>query len=341
MSARKKRNKPFEAVHFRGREEKVIDTFRVAGRNYLALEELSRRGAYRVFDRHAGPDGDYRVLHRFPASQVTRQKMETLRRLGGPTANRNFPQIVECVRQGSDYYVVMSWVWGTNLRELLRSIRSRKLPRASVPEVVRLVRGLAHGLSHYHRRANVVHGDVSPANLIVTSGTKNLVLVDFGSAWPVEVTATKEAGDGITLPYAAPERISGHANEDFRSDVFSVAVIAYELLTLEIPFDGVGGQAGTPEMAKHFSSSPPAPSTLLPAKHARIPSRALKLLDDCLVTGMAPHPDGRFATRREWLAAWDRLHLALHKGERLSGFDKRVLACLEFLGRPFARRIQK
>ena len=98
----------------------------------------------------------------------------------------------------------MTWVWGTNLRELLRSVRSGELPRPSVPEVVRLARGLAHGLSHYHRRANVVHGDVSPANLIVTSATKNLVLVDFGSAWPVEQTATKESGDGFTLPYAAP-----------------------------------------------------------------------------------------------------------------------------------------
>lgn len=329
---------PPDVIRFRGREEKILDVFHVRGRRYFALEKLSRRGAHRVFDPHAGPGGDYRVLYRFSNSRVTRQKIETLRRLGGPTANRNFPPIVEFTRQGADLFVVMTWVWGTNLRELLRSVRSGKLARFSVPEIVRLVRGLAHGLSHYHRRANVVHGDVSPANLIVTAGTKNLVLVDFGSAWPVEQTATKESGDGFTLPYAAPERMAGHASEDFRADVFSLSVVAYELLTLEIPFDGAGGQAGIPAFASNFAASFVAPSTLLSPQAAKLPSRALELLDEQFRIGLALHPDGRFATRREWLAAWDRLHLELQKGERLSNFESRVLACLEFLARPFWSR---
>ena len=199
-------------------------------------------------------------------------------------------------------------------------------------------RGLAHGLSHYHRRANVVHGDVSPANLIVTSGTKNLVLVDFGSAWPVEQSATKEIGDGITLPYAAPERIARHASEDFRADVFSLSVVAYELLTLEIPFDGAGGQAGIPAFVANFAPSFVAPSTLISPQAARLPARAMELLDEHFRIGLALHPDGRFATRREWLAAWDRLHLELQKGERLSNFEKRFLACLEFIARPFLGR---
>ena len=124
---------PPDVIRFRGREEKIIDVFRVRGRRYFALEKLSRRGAHRMFDPHAGPGGDYRVLYRFSYSRVGRQKIETLRRLGGPTANRNFPHIVDCARQGRDYFVVMSWVWGTNLRELLRLIRSGKTPRPSAP----------------------------------------------------------------------------------------------------------------------------------------------------------------------------------------------------------------
>jgi serine/threonine protein kinase len=325
-------------IRFRRREEKVLEVFRVHGRRYFALEKLSRRGAHRVFDPHAGPGGDYRVLYRFSYSRVGSQKIETLRRLGGPTANRNFPHIVDCARQGRDYFVVMSWVWGTNLRELLRLVRSGKLPRPSVPEIVRLARGLAHGLSHYHRRANIVHGDISPANLIVTSGTKNLVLVDFGSAWPVEKTATKESGDGITVPYAAPERIAGHASEDFRADVFSLSVVAYELLTLQIPLDGAGGQAGIPGMVADFTPSLVAPSTLISPQPPRLPARALELLDEQFRVGLALHPDGRFATRREWLEAWDGLHLELQKGERLSSSEKRFLTWLEFLARPFLGR---
>lgn len=324
-------------IRFRGRDEKILDVFSVRGRRYYSLEKLSRRGAFRVFDRHAGPAGDYRVLYRFPYSRATSQRIETLRRLGGPTANRNFPHIVECTRQGGNLFVVMPWVWGTNLRELLRQIRSQTLPRPSVPEAARLLGGLAHGLSHYHRRAALVHGDVSPANLIVTSGTKYLVLVDFGSAWPVEQTKTREAGDGITLPYAAPERVSGHATEDFRADVFSLSVVGYELLTLEIPFDGAGGQAGTPSAVAQLSSTYVPPSTLISQRQTRLTSRAMELLDEQFRIGLTLHPDGRFATRREWLAAWDALNFELKKGERLSTFERTILAWLECLAKPWRR----
>jgi len=327
-----------DVIRFRGCEEKVLDVFHVRGRRYFALENLSRRGTFRVFDRHAGPSGDYRVLYQFPFSRASSQKIETLRRLAGPTANRNFPQIVDYARQGPHLIVVMSWIWGTNLRELMRMIRANDNPRPSVTEVVRLMRGLAHGLSHYHRRANVVHGDVSPGNLIVTSGTKNLVLVDFGSAWPVEQTATKQGGDGITLPYAAPERITGHASEDFRADVFSLSVVAYELLTLQIPFDGAGGQAGTGNLAARFTPTFVVPSTLISPQPPRLPSRALALLDEHFRVGLALHPDGRFATRRDWLSAWDRLHFELQKGSRLSSLEQRIVACLEYFARPFLGR---
>ena len=52
-----------KSIRFRGKSEPVLDTFRVRGRTYFALEKLSRRGAYRVFDQHAGPHGDYRILY--------------------------------------------------------------------------------------------------------------------------------------------------------------------------------------------------------------------------------------------------------------------------------------
>jgi serine/threonine protein kinase len=330
-------NKTPRTIRFRGREEEILDVFSIRGRQYFALEQLSHRGAFRVFDRHAGINGDYRVLYRIPYSRLTRDRIETLRRLSGPTANRNFPYISDCVRQGDELIVVMSWVWGRNLRELLAEVRASKCPRPSVTEIVRLIRGLAHGLSHYHRRAQVVHGDVGPANIVVTSGTKNLVLVDFGSAWPVEQSATKEAGDGITPPYTAPERIARHALEDFRADQFSLSVVAYELLTLEIPYDGAGGRAGLPNLSESFAESFVPPSRLI-ADQDRLPERSLELVDELFRISLALHPDGRFLTRAEWLGAWDGLHRALQKGDRLSSFEQRVLHWLESLARRFWRR---
>ena len=323
-----------DRIRFRGRDEQVLDVFSVRGRNYLALEQLGHRGAFRVFDRHAGINGDYRVLYRLPYSRLTRERIETLRRLSGPTANRNFPYISDCTRQGPDLFVVMGWVWGQNLGQLLREVRASKCQRPSVTETVRLIRGLAHGLGHYHRRAQGVHGDVSPANIVVTAGTKNLVLVDFGSAWPLEQSATKGPGDGMTVPYSAPERIARHALEDFRGDQFSLSVVGYEMLTLEIPFDGAGGRAGLPDLAKSFAGTFIPPSRLI-AKPERLPEQSLQLLDELFVTSLALHPDDRFATRSQWLGAWDDLHRALQKGSRLTGFQQRVLDVIEW----FAHRV--
>ena len=108
-----------KTIRFRGKTEKVLETFRVRGRTYFALEKLSRRGAFRVFDPHAGPHGDYRILHRLAKSKTTHQAIETLRRIGGPNGNRNFPGIVDFARQADDLFVVVAWVNGTNLRQYL------------------------------------------------------------------------------------------------------------------------------------------------------------------------------------------------------------------------------
>ena len=164
-----------KTIRFRGKTEAVLETIRVRGRTYFAIEKLSHRGAFRVFDPHAGPDGDFRVLHRISKSDVTPQKIEILRRLGGENSNRNFPGIVDFAHQNNDLFVVVGWVAGTSLQAYLNSVRADKTPRPSVTEVVRLVRGLVHGVSHFHRRTNIIHGDISPANIVITSGTKQLV----------------------------------------------------------------------------------------------------------------------------------------------------------------------
>ncbi len=312
-----------KTIRFRGKTEQVLETFRVRGRTYFALEKLSRRDAFRVFDPHAGPHGDYRILHRLSKSKTTQQAIETLRRIGGPNGNRNFPGIVDFARQAGDLFVVVAWVNGTSLRQYLDAIRQNTTPRPSVSEVVRLTRGLVHGMSHYHRKVNVVHGDVSPANIILTSGTTQLILVDFGSAWPIEKTATRDAGDGVTQPYAAPERLAGHAAEDFRSDMFSLSMVAFELLTLKIPYGGLGGRAGMPNLAAKMAKAYEQPSKSIGTR--RLPRRSVKLLDDCIGKGLAFHPDERFSTSQDWLAAWDELHFAMKKGTRLNGLESMIV----------------
>lgn len=309
-----------KTVRCRGETETVLETFRVRGRTYFAVQKLGGRGAFRVFDPHAGPGGDYRILYRFPRKKVTRQKLETLKRIGGADRNRNFPAVVDFANQGSESFIVIEWIDGTNLGTYLDAVRGGKTPRPSVSEVIRLVRGLVHGVSHYHRRSNVIHGDISPANILLTHKGKQLLLVDFGSAWPIESTATKSVGDGVTQPYAAPERLSGHAAEDFRSDMFSLSVVAYEMLTLEIPYGRLGGRAGLPKFVAKGKKSFRNPTDMID-KSRPIPMQSLKLLDACIERGLSLESAERFPTSQAWLAAWDELHLALKKGSRLSPLE--------------------
>jgi serine/threonine protein kinase len=325
-----------KTIRFRGRTEPVIESFHLSGRTYLALEKLSAHGAYRVFDSHAGPHGDYRALHRIGQPQVTRQQLDVLRQLGGPNANRNFPGCVDYVRQRGDLFLVIAWVHGTNLRHYLSAVRNRKTPRPSVSEVVRLVRGLVHGVSHYHRKTNIVHGDISPANIVISAGTKNLVLIDFGAAWPIQRAAQREH-DAYTQPYAAPERIAKHASEDFRSDMFSLSAIAYEMLTLVLPYEGLGGQAGRPTLAAKTAGSYRDPSSLITSP-GRLTKETLGLLDQCVGAGLKLHPDERFATSQQWLAAWDSLHFSLRKGDRLSRIERLFLTGIDSLVSRFSRK---
>jgi serine/threonine protein kinase len=325
-----------KTIRFRGRTEAVIESLHVRGRSYFALEKLSPRGAYRVFDPHAGPRGDYRALYRFSKSDVTGQQLEILRRIGGPGANRNFPGIVDFVRWRGEIFVVVAWVHGVNLRSFLAAVRDGKTPRPSVWEVVRLVRGLAHGVSHYHRRTTIIHGDISPANIVISSGAGTLVLIDFGAAWPIERAAQREH-DEYTNPYAAPERIGKHASEDFRSDIFSLSAIAYEMLTLTLPYDGLGGQAGTPKLGAKTAGSYRDPSSMI-ASRGRLTKQTVRLLDECVGGGLRLHPGDRFATSAEWLAAWDELHFSLKRGSRLSRIEELLMAGIDSFVSLFSRK---
>lgn len=308
----------------------MIETIRIRGRSYFVLEKLSVRGAFRVFDPHAGPLGDYCALYRLPSDKVTRQRVEVLKRFGGPNGNRNFPAIVDYVRNRDELFVVLAWVSGTNLRDYFSAIRDGRTPAPSPRESVRLMRGMAHGLGHFHRKLNVVHGDISPANLIITQGTTQLMAVDFGSAWSVESTATKEVGDGVTSVYAAPERIVRDGVEDFRSDLFSMSVVAYEMLTMELPYDGLGGQAGLPALRKKALKTYTPPSHFASISK-KLPRDSVRKLDELFRKSLALDVDDRYPTRTEWLKAWDELNASLQKGNRLSFFEQWVVGCFDYL----------
>lgn len=318
-------------IRLRGHEERVLEEIRVGLKSYFVLEKLSGAGqVFRVFDPQGGPQGDYRSLHILPRSKSTEQKIEIIRRLVSP--GRSFPTVIDYFAEKDRVLVVFSWVWGESLDRLLRNIRAGRAPRFSVWETIKRIRPLGHAVCEYHRETNLVHGDIKPANIVVTDRPHRFVLIDFGSAWPVERSVQRDRGDGASAPYAAPELLQADDTADFRADIFSVSAIWFELLTHKIPYEGLGGSAGAIIKGNDNSISL-EPSSRLSRDRDRLPAAIWKRIDRALEMGLAVEPSRRFTDRRAWLNEMDEIDQLLRARPALSNWNERVLGFVRRLFR--------
>ncbi len=315
-----------DEIRCRGLRYPVTDEVRVGGRAYFVVEVLGRGTARKVFDPRAGIGGDFRVLHALPRSPATIQRLETLRRAA--EKNLNLPRVYECHPERGRTLVLTGWVWGIPLDQYLADVRAGTQPRPSSREVVRLLRGLFHGVCHFHHDAHSVHGDIKPANVVLEPRPSKFTLIDFGSAWPAERTTRRNPGDGVSAPYAAPEQLLENAPVDFRADYFALGVFGYELLTLGIPFDGVGGRAGLAKLRTAFAGKYRPPSSRIPDRD-RIPRAAVVALDRFFVRCLALDPDARFDNRTACLAAADELAHGFQSGSRIGSFGRVFLTLLD------------
>lgn len=225
------------------------------------------------------------ALHRLVAIKVLRHEFtsseehrERFRREARMTARLSHSSIVPVhtfgeVRGddgGSDtaplVYIVMKYVHGESLAERMR--RETALPAA---EVQRILRDLARALDSAHRDG-VVHRDLKAENILLERTGGRAMLTDFGVALlrsldPVRTDASRAFG---TPHYMSPEQAAGELDIDNRSDLYSVGVLGYYMLTGALPFDGQTFEALA---AKHIAAShtplaelcPDAPAALIDA----------------------------------------------------------------------------
>ncbi len=285
---------------------KPKETIWIRGRRYTLLEELGfrHRPRWLVFD---GASRCRRLLMRLPNNDITNQHLRVLRRLPQTAA---VPQIIDTQIRGEEHLVVLSWLDGLDLKQYLDQVERGRVVAPSAYESLRLLRGLAHGLLQLHHHAQLIHGDLKPQNLVLTRKPAWLAMIDFGSAWRVERAAFRDSGDGSEPLYTAPELLDGSGIGDFRSDQFSASVILYQLLTGQLPFAGLGGQAGLKRFRKDFENAPPAPSQHSQAMQ-RLPRPQRQALDQLLISGLQFDPDLRYPTPSAWLDAIESLFLKL------------------------------
>ncbi|GAA3226626.1 Stk1 family PASTA domain-containing Ser/Thr kinase [Streptomyces sp. NPDC006186] len=199
------------------------------------------------------------------------------RREAQSAASLNHPAIVAVYDTGEDYidgvsipYIVMEYVDGSTLRELLHSGR-KLLPERAMEMTI----GILQGLEYAHRNG-IVHRDIKPANVMLTR-TGQVKVMDFGIARAMGdagMTMTQTAAVIGTAQYLSPEQAKGE-QVDARSDLYSTGCLLYELLTVRPPFVGDSPVAVA---YQHVREEPQAPSVFDPEITPEMDAIVLKAL---------------------------------------------------------------
>ena len=324
-----------EAIRIGNEWLPVIGRQYVNGRVYLLLKELTtgvNGGRFQAFDPKAGLRGELRRLMILPRSPESVRQLSVLQRL---RQHENlFAHILDLERSRDDLLIVMDWVPGPTLRTYLTEVREGRFPRPGVREAFRLGRDLARNLCKLHRKSFVVHGDLSPENLILNRGSSRLVLIDFGSSWAIESSKHAREGDGLRSIYSAPE-MEGESQTPLEfSDQFVATLLMYELLTLVVPYEGLGGKAGWSQHRDEMAGTLVPPSTL--HKDFQFMTAAIrKGVDQVVLRGLSFSPTDRFPSNVAWLQALDEVWAAINKQPKRSGIDEIVSKWIAKVGRLF------
>jgi beta-lactam-binding protein with PASTA domain/predicted Ser/Thr protein kinase len=266
----------------------MIDPGTIIDGRYRVISRLGSGGMADVYlaqDQLLGRDVAVKVLHHHFAED--QEFVERFRREASSAAALSHPNIVAIFDRGEwngTYYIAMEYVAGRTLKTIVREHGALD-PATAIEIVVQILRA-----ARFAHRRGVIHRDLKPHNVILDEEGRARV-TDFGIARAGASDMTLTGSIMGTAQYLSPEQAQGLAVTG-ASDLYSIGVILYELLTGAVPFEG---ETAVAIAFKQVSAEPAPPSALNPA----IPPS----LDAIVLRALAKSPAERYADAEELIAA--------------------------------------
>lgn len=189
--------------------------------------------------------------------------------IGKKLDNEHIIKIMVSGKLRGRYYAVMEYAKGITLREYIDRAQKGEI-KTSINDIKSIILQIAHALSYAYKNGLAAHRDIKPENIIIDIQTKQIKVADFGIAKVGSADISKSSTSNIfTLTYASPEQLFpnelGIKQLDQRTDIYSLGLILYEMITGKLPFSTEGTTAeviGNKIAAIKSSASFPIPNDI-------------------------------------------------------------------------------
>lgn len=275
----------------------VLQPATLVDNRYRVTQRIGTGGMADVYladDQHLGRKVALKVMHeRFAADRQFVQRFEREAQAAAGLQHRNIVGVYDRGQVGGTFYIAMEYLPGRSLKDVINAMGALDAKLA-----IHLALQILEAAKFAHSRG-IVHRDIKPQNVMIDDEW-NAKVADFGIAHDPVAGDITQTGQMIgTAQYISPEQAQGKPVSS-ASDLYSVGVVLFEMLTGRVPFEG---ESSVPIALKHINEKPARPSSIAPAVGPA--------LDAVVLKAMAKSPVERYASAEEFITALENAKGAL------------------------------